>query len=128
VRRAELTSAGWLAAFTAWTALCAAAFVALGHAEDASRPEGRISPYQAEIVALDYLEALDAAAYAHFETVDSAIYRDRQRHRTAWLVLCDDVQPSQLKRAVVVEVDAESGRVVTMRRPGGVDAAMEGAR
>lgn len=114
--------------FVVWTALCASAFVALGHAEDTSRPEGRMSPYRAEIVALDYLEALDPTAYARFETVDSAIYRDRRSNRRVWLVLCDDAQPSQLARAVVVEVDAESGRVVRMRRPGGEAVAAEGAR
>ncbi|MFA6955813.1 MAG: hypothetical protein WC538_08070 [Thermoanaerobaculia bacterium] len=119
---------GWIAVFAAWTALCCAAFVAFGHAEDAARPEGRISPYLAEIVALDHLEALDATAHARFETVDSAIYRDRDSGRRVWLVLCDDAQPSHLQRAVVVEVDAETGRVVRLRRPGGVGMAAEGVR
>jgi hypothetical protein len=119
---------GWLALVSAWTALCGAAFVALGHAEDASRPEGRISPYLAEIVALDALEAVDSNAYARFETVDSAIYRDRETGRRVWLVLCDDAEPSHLARAVVVEVDAETGKFVRLRRPGGAGIAEEGAR
>jgi len=114
--------------FAAWTALCAAAFVSLGRAEDASRPDGRISPYLAEIVALEHLAAADATAYAQFETVDSAIDRDRESGRSVWLVLCDDARPSRLRRAVVVEVDAKSGRVTRTRRPGGVPAGSEGAR
>ncbi len=93
-----------------------------------ARPEGRISPYLAEIVALDHLEALDAHAYARFETVDSAIYRDRDSGRRVWLVLCDDAQPSHLERAVVVEIDAETGTVVRLRPPGGVGIAAEGVR
>lgn len=110
------------AAAVAWSLLCAGAFAALGGAEDPSRPEGRISPYKAEIIALEHLRTSDPVAWARFETVDSAMFRDRDRGRL-WLVLCDDERPSRLARAVVVEIDAASGRVVRVRRPGGADLA-----
>jgi hypothetical protein len=125
VRFHRLSPKAWWAAYFAWAGLCAAAFVALGDAEDPSRPRGRISPYFAEIVALDHLESLDENAYAGFETVDSAIYRDPVSGRRIWLVLCDDEQPTRLARAVVVEIDAASGRVIRTRRPGGAEGAGE---
>lgn len=118
----------WWAICAAWTALCATAFVALGGAEDPSRPRGRISPYQAEIAAREHLLSVDASAYARFETVDAAIYRDPATGRRVWLVLCDDEVPTRLARAVVVEIDAESGSVIRIRRPGGVRGAGESAR
>jgi hypothetical protein len=128
VQKQETSTKRWIAAFAAWTLLCAAAFVALGDAEDSSRPVGRISPYQAEIAALEHLRSLDASAFAKFETVDAAIYRDRSSGKRIWLVLCDDETPSELARAVVVEIDATSAQVLRTRRPGGLDTAGERAR
>lgn len=122
------SSKAWWAACAVWAVLCAFAFVALGDAEDPSRPRGRISPYQAEIAALEHLRSLDASAYDRFETVDAAIYRDPATHRRVWLVLCDAEVPTRLARAVVVEIDAESGQVIRTRRPGGVPGTGEGAR
>ena len=118
----------WWTVCVVWAALCAFAFVALGGADDPSRPRGRISPYQAEIAALEHLRSVDTSAYARFETVDAAIYRDPSNGRRAWLVLCDDEVPTRLGHAVVVEIDAESGEVIRTRRPGGVPDKGEGAR
>jgi len=128
VRNPDSSPKRWFAAYAAWTALCVAAFVALGNAEDPSRPAGRISPYLAEIAALDHLETVDPKSYANYETVDSAIYRDRESGRRVWLVLCDDEQPTRLTRAVIVEVDAASGTVIRIRPPGGELGAGERAR
>ncbi|MGK2858475.1 MAG: hypothetical protein ACSLFQ_14845 [Thermoanaerobaculia bacterium] len=122
------SSKAWWATYVVWAALCAAAFVALGDAGDPSRPKGRISPYLAEIVALEHLESIDGSAYARFETVDAAIYRDPASGRRIWLVLCDDEMPTRLARAVVVEIDARSGTVIRVRLPDGAPGLHEGAR
>lgn len=128
MRVSNVSSKAWWASYVVWTALCASTFVALGGAEDPSRPRGRIAPEQAEIVALEHLAALDAGAYAQFVTVDAAIYRDPVTDRRLWLVLCDDAIPTRLTRAVVVEIDAGSGEVIRTRRPGGVHGAGDGER
>ena len=51
--------------------------------------------------------------YRGYEAVHVAASDDRKR----WIVLCDAVPHTALERAVVVELDARDGRLLTIRKP-----------
>ena len=55
-------------------------------------------------------EELQASGY---EAVHVALSDDHKR----WIVLCDAVPHTALERAVVVELDAGDGRLLTIRKP-----------
>ena len=48
-----------------------------------------------------------------YEAVHVALSDDRQR----WVVLCDAVPHTALRDAIVVELDARGGRLLTTRKP-----------
>lgn len=51
--------------------------------------------------------------YRGYETVHVALSDDRRR----WIVLCDAVPHTALKRAIVVELDAGDGKLLKIRKP-----------
>ncbi len=51
--------------------------------------------------------------YRGYETVHVALSDDHRR----WVVLCDAVPHTALKRAIVVELDAGDGTLLLIRKP-----------
>jgi len=94
----------WLL-YPAWILLCAILFLALRHAGDPSRRPGRIQSNDAAVRALAILHR------PGYEAVHVAGEGNR------WIVLCDRVPHTGLREAVVVELDAVDGHLVTMRQP-----------
>ena len=93
----------WLL-YPAWIALCALLFLALRHADDPSRRPGRILSDDAAVRALAILHR------PGYEAVHVAGEGNR------WIVLCDRVPHTGLTEAVVVELDAVDGHLLTIRR------------
>jgi hypothetical protein len=107
----------WLL-YPAWIALCAVLFLALRHSEDPSRRPGRILSDDADIRALAILRQSDPVRFRDFEAVHVAYAgRGEGGDTNRWVVLCDRVPHTALREAVVVEVDAVDGRLLTMRGP-----------
>ena len=98
----------WLL-YPAWIAVCAVLFLALRGADDPSRPRGRVLSNDAAAIAVRVLPR----QYRGYEAVHVALSDDHKR----WVVLCDAVPHSTLQRAVVVELDARDGRLLTIRKP-----------
>ena len=84
-------------------------FLALRGADDPSRPRGRILSNDAGAIAVRLLPH----QYRGYETVHVALSDDHKR----WVVLCDAVPHTALQRAVVVELDARNGKLLTIRKP-----------
>ncbi|HEV2718401.1 MAG TPA: hypothetical protein VG323_00160 [Thermoanaerobaculia bacterium] len=98
----------WLL-YPAWIVLCAVLFLALRGANDPSRPRGRVLSNDAGRIAA----AVVQKQYRGYEAVHVALSDDHRR----WVVLCDAVPHSALKRAVVVELDASDGKLLNVRKP-----------
>jgi hypothetical protein len=94
----------WLL-YPAWIVLCAILFLALRHADDPSRRPGRIQSNDAAVRALAILHR------PGYEAVHVAGEGNR------WIVLCDRVPHTGLREAVVVELDAVDGHLLTIRKP-----------
>jgi hypothetical protein len=108
----------WWLLYPAWILLCGALFVILQGAADPSRPAGRIEQNRAAEIAIRHLQRADATHYSGFEAVDTSFRRGEGGSQSAaWLVLCDSTGKSTLREAVVVEVDASSGKVLRVRSP-----------
>ena len=105
------------ALYPAWIVVCALLFLVLRDAPDPSRPSGRMTPAQARVTALEYLAKYDAARFGTYHVIDAAVYRDVQRDERVWVVICDSTPRSALKRAVIVDLEADTGEVVRTRRP-----------
>lgn len=97
--------------YAGWILLCAILFVALSGMEDPSRRRGRILSNDAGARALAILRATDAQRYRDYEAVHVAFEKNR------WIVLADRVPHTSLREAVVVELRAEDGVLVTIRNP-----------
>ncbi|HEV8658475.1 MAG TPA: hypothetical protein VGS96_07580 [Thermoanaerobaculia bacterium] len=96
------------AIYILWIALCAALFVAFRGAEDPSRRAGRILSNDAGTRAVSVLRARGIRGY---EAVHVAYSENR------WVVLCDRVPHSALRDAIVVELRAADGSLLTIRKP-----------
>ena len=94
--------------YPSWIALCAILFVALGGAEDPSRPKGRILSLEAGRQALAVAEA---RGLRNYEVVHVARNDDR------WIVLVDKVPHTRLREALVIELRVEDGTLVRVRKP-----------
>ena len=94
----------WLL-YPAWIVLCAMLFLALRHAGDPSRRPGRILSNEAAVRVLAILHR------SGYEAVHVAAEGNR------WIVLCDRVPHTGLREAVVVELDAVDGHLLTIRKP-----------
>ena len=109
----------YLLLYMGWIVLCAILFVALRGAEDPSRRRGRILSLDAGRRALHILRARDAQRFAAYEVVHVAAARAGEGGREGrWVVLLDRVPHTGLRDAIVVELRAEDGALVTIRRPG----------
>jgi hypothetical protein len=98
--------------YVPWIVLCAVLFFALRGAEDPSRRHGRILSNDAARIAIGIVHRQPQfRRYAVVHVTDPG--RDTKR----WLVLCDDVPHTALARAVVVELDARDGSLLTIRKP-----------
>ena len=105
----------WWPLYGGWIALCALLFFALADLEDPSRPKGRILSIQAGQRALAIAQQ---RGYRGYEVVHVA--RARRNEGAAedrWVVLLDQVPHTRLERAVVVELDVASGRLLRVRKP-----------
>lgn len=96
------------AVYVVWIVVCALLFVALRHAEDPSRRAGRIQPNDAGNRAVAILRQQGVRGY---EAVHVAFAGNR------WIVLCDRVPHTGLTRALVVELRAVDGGLITIRKP-----------
>ena len=106
----------YLALYVLWTVLCAALFVALGSREDPSRPRGRILNNDAASLALAALAR--SAKDARYEVVHVAYAPHGEGGaESRWVVLCDRVPHTALRQAVVVELRASDGALLTIRKP-----------
>lgn len=105
----------WLPLYIAWIAFCAFLFIALRHAEDPSRPEGRILSIEAGRLARDIAHQ---RGYAGYDVVHVARARAGEgAAEERWVVLLDRVPHTSLRDAVVVELDIASGKVLRIRKP-----------
>jgi len=101
-----------------WIAICAVLFVALEHRPDPSRPSGRILSNDAAVRALAVLQKADADRYRGYEAVHVAYAGRGEGGAVArWVVLCDRVPHTALAEAMVVELDAGDGALLTIRKP-----------
>lgn len=104
----------WLL-YPAWILVCAILFVALRGADDPSRPKGRILSLEAGRQALAIAKA---RGYEGYEVVHVA--RGRAGEGAAeerWVVLLDKVPHTRLEQAVVIELRAEDGTLLRVRKP-----------
>jgi hypothetical protein len=103
------------ALYAGWILCCAVAFVLLRHAEDPSRRHGRILSNDAAARAVALLETRGVKGY---EAVHVA-YANRGEggKENRWIELCDRVPHSALRDALVVELRAADGTLLTVRRP-----------
>jgi hypothetical protein len=101
--------------YLGWVLLCALLFAGLRHAEDPSRPEGRVLPADAGRRALVYVEQRGLRGY---EVVHVArARRGEGGNLDRWVVLLDKVPHTRLNQAVVVEMDDAMGQLVAIRKP-----------
>ena len=105
----------FFAFYAAWIFICAVAFVALRGAEDPSRRHGRILSNDAADRAIAMLRAKGIrdydAVHVGYAKKGEAGAADR------WIVLCDRVPHTRLRDALVVELRAEDGSLLTIRKP-----------
>jgi hypothetical protein len=106
------------AIYVVWILLCAALFVALGHAEDPARRHGRILSNDAADRAVAILWQSDRPRFNDYQAVHVAYAgRGEAGDRARWIVLCDRVPHTALREAIVVELDAATGALLGERRP-----------
>ena len=98
-----------------WIGICTLLFFALQHRPDPSRPQGRVLSNEAANRAVAILRDSGLPGY---EAVHVA-YAGRGEGGSAnrWIVLCDRVPHTALQHAVVVELDAKTGALLTVRKP-----------
>lgn len=101
-------------AATLWLAGCTTAFVFLRGASDPAAPRGRIDEGRAGSEAITALSASRGGAWS---VVNAAPVSDRDPVRHRWIVLCDRPGRTGMRQALVVDIDAETGRVEGIRRP-----------
>ena len=107
----------WLL-YPLWIVICAGLFFALRDREDPSRRRDRILSNDAAIRAVAVLRKLDRARFASYEPVHVAYAgRGEAGGPARWVVLCDRVPHTALREAVVVELDARDGALLTIRKP-----------
>ncbi len=107
----------WLL-YPMWILLCAGLFFALRNREDPSRRSDRILSNDAAVRAVAILRQKDRVRYAAYEPVHVAYAGRGEGGRAArWVVLCDRVPHTALRDAVVVELDARDGTLLTIRKP-----------
>jgi hypothetical protein len=108
----------YAALYPVWIGICLVLFLILRGAPDPSRREGRILEGEANARARAALTRIDRNRYGGYEAVHVAFAGSNEvGPPNRWVVLCDGVPHSGLRRAVVVELDARDGRPLVIRRP-----------
>jgi hypothetical protein len=111
VRRSQ----SFTAVYIGWIVICVALFFGLRHGSDPSRPAGRILSTDAGDRAVSLLRERGIRGY---EAVHVAYARDGEGGKEKrWIVLCDRVPHTALRDALVVELRAKDGSLITMRKP-----------
>ena len=100
------------ALYVAWILFCALLFFALRGAEDPSRRSGRILSTDAGRLALAELKR-PGYVVVHVAWARAAEGAPEQR----WIVLLDRIPHTALREAVVVELRAEDGALLRIRKP-----------
>ena len=101
-----------------WIAICAILFFVLRGAEDPSRRADRILPADAGRRALSILRERDPQRFRSWEVVHVAYARAGEgAPEKRWVVLVDDVPHTALREALVVELRAEDGSLLRVRKP-----------
>ena len=105
----------FFAFYAAWILICAIVFAVLRGAEDPSRRHGRILSNDAADRAIAILRTAGSRGYdaVHVGYAKSGEAGNEDR----WIVLCDRVPHTQLREAVVVELRASDGTLLTIRQP-----------
>jgi hypothetical protein len=112
------TSSRFAAIYILWIFVCAILFVALRGTQDPSRRSDRIVSNDAGLKALAILKARDSAKYSEYEAVHVAYARAGEgAPERRWVVLCDRVPHTALREAVVVELRADDGNLLRIRKP-----------
>jgi len=104
----------WWPLYIAWIALCAILFVTMRGLEDPSRPTGQILSIEAGHRALAI--ARDRGLGDHHVVHVARAREGEGGAEDRWIVLLDRVPHTRLEEAVVVELGAEDGRLLGMRR------------
>ena len=100
--------------YLGWIALCTTLFIVFGGAEDPARPEGRILSIDAGYRAQEIARAQGLRGY---EVVHVARARAGEGGREdRWVVLLDRVKHTELKEAVVIELNAATGTPIKIRK------------
>lgn len=116
--RSRSSAGTFLAIYAGWIALCAVLAFALRGMEDPSRRAGRILQNDAGRVAVNLLRQRDPGRFRHWEAVHIAYARRGEGGaENRWVVLCDDVPHTALREALVVELRAADGGLISIRRP-----------
>ena len=105
----------FLGVYVLWIAVCAILFVALRHAEDPSRRVGRIRSNDAGVRAVSILRQRGFRDYAAVHVAYAN--RGEGGSENRWIVLCDRVPHTALGDALVVELRAADGSLLTIRKP-----------
>ncbi|HYC87991.1 MAG TPA: hypothetical protein VEO54_02170 [Thermoanaerobaculia bacterium] len=103
----------WL--YPAWFLLCVILFFALRGMEDPSRPKGRILSIEAGQRALTIARERGIRGYEVVHVARARANEGAAEER--WVVLLDRVPHTRLREAVVVELRASDGALLTMRPP-----------
>ncbi len=105
--------------YLVWIAVCAILFLLLRGAEDPSRRSGRIRPADAGVRALAALRDRDPGRFSSYEVIHVAFARAGEgAAERRWVVLCHRVPRSTIDDAIVVELRAEDGALLRIRKPG----------
>jgi hypothetical protein len=104
----------WLL-YIGWIALCAILFVVLGGAEDPARPKGRILSLDAGRRALAIARANGLVDYEVVHVARARAGEGGAGER--WVVLVDRASHTGLRDAVVIEMRADDGEVLVIRKP-----------
>lgn len=118
MRLSEFLNRRFWILYPLWIVLCSGLFVALRDVEDPSRPEDRIHNDEAGRRALAALVQTDPRRFSDYTVVNVAYARPQEIGSSPrWIVLADHKRRTALREAVVVELDAATGKVMTIRRP-----------
>ncbi|MBK5260859.1 MAG: hypothetical protein JJE51_14810 [Thermoanaerobaculia bacterium] len=105
--------------YLVWIAVCAILFLLLRGAEDPSRRSGRIRPSDAGERALAALRDRDPARFSSYEVIHVAFARAGEgAAERRWVILCNRGPRSAMDDAIVVELRAEDGALLRIRKPG----------
>ena len=105
----------FFALYALWILICAIVFAVLRGAEDPSRRHGRILSNDAADRAIAILRTKGIRGYDAVHV--GYAKRGEAGSEDRWIVLCDRVPHTQLREAVVVELRANDGTLLTIRQP-----------